>query len=112
VIALSELSVIIETLKNLERMHQLNLELLEQLDVVFKWLIRNDIAIQNMDKLNSLLTKTQALLAEVYSSSPKTLQYQKINRRKVTDFKNDGEVTEPFPPLYKGGIVFSEHKRG
>lgn len=86
-IALSELAKIIETLQELERVHQLNLELLEQLDVVFEWIIKNDMLVPNREKLSSLLIKIHALLEELYSSSPQILQYQAI-RRKVTDEEN------------------------
>ncbi len=34
-----------------------------------------------------------------------------VSRRKVTDFKNDGEVTEPVEPIYRGGISQKSHKR-
>jgi hypothetical protein len=94
VIALSELSTIIETLQELQRMHQLNLELLEQLDIVFKWIAETDIPIPNKEKLATLLYKTKALLKELYAPSTfKILQYRKLsddsyhegsNRRKVT----------------------------
>jgi hypothetical protein len=91
VIALSDLTQIIETLQELERMHQLNLEMLEQLDVIFRWIIDNDVPIPNSDKLVSLLTKSQSLMKELYFSSPKTLQYRTVSRRKVTGRENSRE---------------------
>jgi hypothetical protein len=92
---LSELSGIVTALQELERMYQLNMEMLEQLDVIFKWIIENDVPIPNSDKLVSLLSKNQALLQELYSSSPAILTYQKLNRRKVTPFRTDEDETEP-----------------
>lgn len=91
---MSELTKIIETLQELERVHQLNLELLEQLDVVFEWIIKSDVPVPNREKLSSLLVRTHALLKELYSSSPQILQYQAI-RRKVTGEKSDEDVPVP-----------------
>jgi hypothetical protein len=91
----SSLGTIIATLQDLERMHQLNLELLEQLNVTCAWLIEHNIPIPNMQTLLSLLGKTRALLAEIQADEPSLLQYQAI-RRKVTDSESDDKVTEPF----------------
>jgi chromatin remodeling complex protein RSC6 len=94
-ILLSELSVIVGTLQELERMHQLNLELLEQLDVVFKWIIETDMPIPNKEKLSSLFSRTNALLKELYSSSPQTMIYQKLADEKKQHPRTDGEVPVP-----------------
>lgn len=96
VIPLSDISAIIETLQELERMHQLNLEILEQLNVTCEWILKSDISIPNKEKLDSLFLKTQALLKELYSSnSLRTLQYQKLADEKKQHFKTDEEVPEP-----------------
>jgi hypothetical protein len=87
---------VIETLQELKRMHQLNYELLEQLSVTCKWMIENNIESSNISSLCSLLTKADSLLAEIKADTPKTLVYQKLSRRKVTPFKTDEEVPEPF----------------
>ncbi|HEX9262595.1 MAG TPA: hypothetical protein VF893_08730 [Candidatus Bathyarchaeia archaeon] len=92
---MSELSRIVTTLQELERMHQLNLEMLEQLDVIFKCIIESDIPIPNSEKIISLLSRNQALLQELYSGSPAILTYQKLSRRKVTPFRTDEDVPEP-----------------
>jgi len=81
------LTEIIDALAQLKRMHQLNLELLEQLDVICGWLLKNKIPIPDQDHFCSLLTKAQTLLKEIYSDSPAFLQHQK---RKPTD-----KFTEP-----------------
>jgi hypothetical protein len=90
---------ITSALEELERMHQLNYELLEQLNVIFGYLNANKVKVPDEEKLAGLLTKAMALLAEVQAGTPKTLQYQKISRRKVTDIGEfngtDKEVTEP-----------------
>lgn len=95
---MSELSIVIEKLEELEKMHQLNIEMLEQMGVIFDWIIKNDVPIPNREKLFSLLTKHNALLKELYNETPRILQYN-VSRRKVTDGswkdKTDGEVTEP-----------------
>jgi cytoplasmic iron level regulating protein YaaA (DUF328/UPF0246 family) len=90
-------------------MHQLNLELLEQLDVACGWILDNHITIPNSSLLASLLAKAKALLRELQSTEPKIMQYQKLsdkschsNRRKVTDFRNDDKETEPARTLYRG----------
>ena len=85
---MSELAKIIETLQELERMHQLNLELLEQLDVVFQWIIKNDVLVPNREKLRSLLTKTHALIKELYSSSPQIILYRKLSDEFLHDKDN------------------------
>lgn len=94
-IALSELNTIIETLQELERMHQLNLELLEQLDVIFVWILENDVSIPNKDKFDALLNKMSSLMTELYFSTPKSLQYRKLADGKKHLNGTDGEVPEP-----------------
>ena len=95
-IALSEVNTIIETLQELERMHQLNLELLEQLGVVFVWILENDVPIPNKDKLDALLNKMHSLMKELYSSnSLKILQYQKIADENLQRKQTDEDFTEP-----------------
>jgi hypothetical protein len=101
----------INTFSELKRLHGLNIELLEQLDVTCNWLLNSYATLPNAEKLNSLLTKSRALLFEIQADKPKILQYN-INRRKVT--RGDGfngtdeEVTEPIFLLYiegRGGTV-------
>ena len=100
---LSELSVVVETLQELQRMHQLNLELMEQLDVVFRWIINNDLDIPNKEKIVSLLNKTKALTKELYSTNTtKTLHYHKLADEKKQHFRTDEEVPEPVESIYNG----------
>jgi hypothetical protein len=61
---------IADGLMQLDRMHQLNLELLEQLDITCRWLAENITEIPNIDKMRSLLAKTNTLLTEIYSKNP------------------------------------------
>ena len=102
---MSELSTIIQKLEELERLHQLNLEMLEQMGVIYDWIIKNDLPIPNRDKLFSLLGKHNALLKELYNGTPKIIQYTALSKRKVTDnYQTDetnGEVTEPKRPQAK-----------
>ena len=107
-ILLSELSTIIGTLQELERMHQLNLELLEQLDVIFQWILENDVAIPNKDKFDILLSRMRSILKELYFSTPKSLIYRKLTDEKKHLNGTDDKVPVPAGSLYKGGIVFSE----
>lgn len=91
------LSDIIDTLSELKRMHQLSLELLEQLDVTCGWLLENKIHPPNEKQFYHLVNKTKVLFEELRADNPKVLCYQAI-RRKVTEQKfdeSDGEVTEP-----------------
>lgn len=104
---MSELPIVIEKLQQLERMHQLNLELLEQLAIASEWIIANELLVPNIDKFRSLLTKTNALLKELYSTQPeKTLIYRKLpvgddfSHEKKKSF-GDGDFTESIAPLYK-----------
>ena len=97
VIALSELTTVIETLQELQRMHQLNLELLEQLDIVFKWIVETDMPIPNREKLSSLLHKTETLIKELYlPNATKYLQYRMLSDESKQPRKPDDKVTEPY----------------
>ena len=98
---------IIDTLKELKRMHQLNYELLEQLNIACGFLRKNHISLPNEEKIVILLSKAMSLLAEIQAKTPIMLQYQKIGRRKVTDYRADGEVTEPTE-----GVGLCSHKAG
>ena len=91
-VTMPELSKIIDTLQELERMHQLNLEMLEQLDVVFKCIIENDVQIPNADKFVSLLSKSQSLLKEIYFSSQKIMQYRKLTDESLQRKHNSRRV--------------------
>ena len=91
---MSNLSEIIGTLRELERLHQLNLELLEQLNVICDWLVEHDIPIPNPQSLYSLLSKAKSILNEIENSEPRILHFQAI-RRKVTEEKSDDKVPVP-----------------
>ena len=85
---MSSLNTIVETLQELERLHQLNSELLEQLNVICGWLLEHNIQIPNSEVLLSLLQKAKVLLTEIEADEPKILQYSAI-RRKVTEKPSD-----------------------
>lgn len=95
----SDLSVIIEKYQELQRLHQLNLELLEQLNIACGYFVDSNILLPNLKILNSLFQKSQAILNEIQSEQPKILQYTG-SRRILTDpfqkNKTDGDLTEPF----------------
>jgi hypothetical protein len=101
---------VIETLSELKRMHQLNYELMEQLNITCQWIVDSNIKIPNADCLCSLLGKSLALIAEVQADSPKTLVYQKLSDKWKRLPESDGKVPVPIYALYKGGIVFSEQQ--
>jgi hypothetical protein len=98
----------IDSLTELKRLHQLNFELLEQLNVSCQYIVDNQIIVPNEEQLRSLLKKSLCLLNELQGEQPKTLQYS-ISRRKVTDSYGingtDKEVTEPeFCLFIEGGV--------
>jgi hypothetical protein len=70
---LDSLTEVIDSLSELKRMYQLNVELLEQLAVTCEWLKKSGVHIPNEDTFNSLLNKTTTLLDEIQADSPKTL---------------------------------------
>lgn len=78
-----------ENLDQIIRMHKLNLELLEQLDVVCGWLIKNNKQIPNEDIFKSLMSKAKSLLNEIYS--PPTMQHQK---------QTPEDATKPMQPIF------------
>jgi hypothetical protein len=86
---------IIDTLTELKRMHQLNLELLEQLSVSCSWLMEHNVHIPNAETLCSLLKKATTLLGEIQADQPSIFQYQKVADEKKHLFRTDDKVTEP-----------------
>lgn len=82
------LTEIISTLQELKRMHQLNYELLEQLNVACGYFLENHIRMPNEEKLASLLTKATTLLEDMNSKPPSDgfLQHK----------KSDKDFTEPY----------------
>jgi hypothetical protein len=91
---LTMLREVTETLEQLERMHQLNMELLEQLNVACNYLLSNDVPVPNRGTFVSLLRKAWALMDEIRADEEKGVQYI-VSRRKVTNLSNDEEETEP-----------------
>jgi len=100
VIALSNLSSIIDTLQELERLHQLNSELLEQLNVICGWLLEHNIQIPDPELLLSLLQKAKALLKEIEADEPKLLQYPKLADEKKQHLRTDEEGTESTKKMF------------
>lgn len=86
---------IITTLQQLKEMHQLNLELLEQLDVTCGWILDNHIVVPNRERLVSLLAKAKSLLNEAQAETPKILQYGKLSDGFLQRKKSDKDLTEP-----------------
>lgn len=83
-------------------MYQLNLELLEQYEVLCKWVTETNLPIPNSEKLRSLLNKTHVLLKELYcSNSPKTLQYLKLADEKKQNYRTDDKEPEPMLRIFK-----------
>lgn len=86
-----------EILQELKRMHQLNMELLEQLSIACDYLLKSAVAVPNANLFASLLNKAMALLNEIQSDSPNILQYQKVADEKKQHFGTDDK--EPVPGL-------------
>lgn len=89
------LQEVIDTLQELKRMHQLNMEVLEHLAVTCEFLVSNHVEVPNSSTLASLLAKTMTLLDEIQSSEPNVLQYQKLADGKKHLHGTDGEVPVP-----------------
>ena len=102
--SVSAIDEIIDTLTELKRLHALNMELLEQLEVTSTWLLSLNTPIPNAKKFYSLLTKSKALLIEIQANEPRTLRYQKLadekkplnNRRFLTGNSENDETDEDF----------------
>jgi hypothetical protein len=93
---LDYLTDVIDSLSELKRMFQLNVELLEQLAVTCDWLKKNNVPIQNEETFNSLLNKTTSLLAEIQADEPKSIIYKKIEQTKFhMNPKTATDFTEP-----------------
>ena len=93
------LTEIIDSLTELKRMHQLNLELLEQLAITCDWLRNSGIRLPNESTFYSLLNKTTTLLDEIQADSPKTIVYQKLSDGRKHLSESDGKV--PVPQKYR-----------
>lgn len=93
------LSETAKILSELKRMHQLNYELIEQLNVTCQWIVDNKLKIPNAEKLQSLLIKSVSLMHEVQSDVP-TFVHQS-SRRKVTPFRTDEDETESGYRLFR-----------
>ncbi len=91
---------VIDTLSELKRMHQLNFELLEQLNVTCQWIIDYKINIPNETLMRSLVGKSLALLNELRGDTPKTLTYKKIANESLHEPKNNEDFTEPFIMIF------------
>ncbi len=81
------LGEIINTLQELRRMHQLNFELLEELNVACAYLLENHASLPNQEKLASLLSKAMTLLKEI---NTEPLSDEFLQRK-----KSDKDFTEP-----------------
>jgi hypothetical protein len=92
---LTGLLEVAEILQELKRMHQLNMELLEQLSIACDYLLKSAVAVPNANLFASLLNKAMALLNEIQSDSPNILQYQKVADEKKHSDEADGKVTAP-----------------
>lgn len=79
-------------LNELQRMHKLNAELLENLSVTAQWLRnyaeKHNIPLPNISTYNSLVNKAEVLIEEISSN-------ELLSRRKVTTFRTDEDVPAP-----------------
>ncbi len=76
-------------------MHQLNLELLEQLNVACNYLLSNNVLVPNRNTFASLLRKAWALMDEIKADEPKIIQYTKLTDEKKHLFRTDEDVPVP-----------------
>lgn len=107
---MTKLQEVIDTYQELQRMHKLNIEMLEQLAVACDYLVTNQIQLPNASTFASLLSKAMVLMDEIQADEPKILQYT-TNRRKFTapfhGNKTDEDVTEPNASAYKGMVLYT-----
>ena len=90
------LTEIITSLGELKRLHQLNLELLEQLSVACGFLTENKVPIPNEGTFVSLLKKATTLLSEIYSEPSSTmLVVTKPADETLQRKRTDEDLTEP-----------------
>ncbi len=102
------LSNTIDILQELQRMHQLNIELLETLAIACSHITKNHVDVPNESTFISLLGKAWALLDEIKADEPRIIQYTTNSRRKVTPFRTDEDVPVPTVALFKGVAACSE----
>jgi len=97
IMSVDSLREVRDTINELLHLHQLNLELLETLENILFWLQdfekKSGMSIPNREKLASLIGRTDDLLDEIATPSS-SIYGIRFSRRKVTDFRTDGEVTE------------------
>ncbi len=88
---------VVDTLNELKRLHQLNFELMEQLNVVCQWILDNHISIPDDGKMRSLLGKSLTLLTEIRTDVPNVLilRSQKLADEKKQHIETDEEGTAP-----------------
>ena len=96
--ALTELR---EVITEAQMMHQLNLELIEELDITCKWLLETRIEFPNREKFVSMLNKIDALLNEIYSTH-KMQYYYKVESadEKKQHSRTDGDVPVPLKAVF------------
>jgi hypothetical protein len=86
----------INVLSELKRLHQLNFELLEQLNVTCQWILDNHIAVPNEEKMRSLLGKSLTLLSEIHTDVPDVLILRKLTDERKHPNETDEEGTVPY----------------
>jgi hypothetical protein len=89
---------VVDTLNELKRLHQLNFELMEQLNIVCQWILDNHISIPNEGKMRSLLGKSLTLLNEICTDAPNVLilRCQKLADEKKHPNGTDEDVPVPY----------------
>ena len=93
--ALTILQEATDTFQELKRMHQLNIELLENLSLACNHLVTFHIQVPNASTLASLLNKATTLLDEITASESQTIKYRKLSDDWKHRDKPNGKVTEP-----------------
>lgn len=85
----------IDTLTELKRLHQLNFELIEELNTASQWILDNNINVPNKERIRSLLGKSLALLKEIQSEpTTEILVVKKLTDGFLQRNPNDKDFTE------------------
>lgn len=94
-LSLTNLQEVIDSYQELQRMHQLNIELLEQLALACNHLVVNHVKVPNVNTFNSLVSKAMTLLNEVTADETKLLVYRKTTDGFLQRKRTDDNLTEP-----------------
>jgi hypothetical protein len=106
-------SVIANTITKWKETYELSFELADVTFTVLNELMdyckAKNIPFNEEKGIWNLVQKARSLFREIELLNSPNFNAGKISDEILQDNRSDEDLTEPFQPLYKGGIVFSEH---